>query len=92
MDTDAKTLDRPRNSPMEQQYESDMVKSLEQLGIEISVSPNGTTLRYDQIYTGGTTFEEALIIFLAEVLSRYEALWRWKSHMSNSGKLETPDP
>ena len=36
---------------MEQQDESDLVKRLEQLGIEVDVSPTVTTLTYDQIYT-----------------------------------------
>jgi hypothetical protein len=59
---------------MEQQHESDLVKRLEQLGIEVVVSPTGTTLTYEQIYTSGTTLEEAVVTFLGEVLSRYEAL------------------
>ena len=59
---------------MEQQHESDLVKRLEQLGIEVDVSPTGTTLTYEQIYTSGPTLEEALITFLGEALSRYEAL------------------
>jgi hypothetical protein len=29
---------------------------------------------YEQIYTSGTTLEEAVVTFLGEVLSRYEAL------------------
>jgi hypothetical protein len=59
---------------MEQQHESDLVKRLEQLGIEVHVSPTGTTLTYEQIYTSGPTLEEALLTFLGEALSRYEAL------------------
>jgi hypothetical protein len=59
---------------MEHQHESDLVKRLEQLGIEVDVSPAGTSLTYEQIYTSGTTLEEALLTFLAEALSRYEAL------------------
>ena len=59
---------------MEQQHQSDLVKRLEQLGIEVVVSPTGTTLTYEQIYTSGTTLEEALVTFLGETLSRYEAL------------------
>jgi hypothetical protein len=59
---------------MEQQHESDLVKRLEQLGIAVDVSPTGTTLTYEQIYTSGPTFEEALLTFLGEALSRYEAL------------------
>ena len=59
---------------MERQHESDLVKRLEQLGIKVDVSPIGTTLTYEQIYTSGSTFEEALLTFLGEALSRYEAL------------------
>ncbi len=59
---------------MEHQHESDLVKRLEQLGIAVDVSPTGTTLTYEQIYTSGTTLEEALLTFLAEALSRYAAL------------------
>jgi hypothetical protein len=59
---------------MGQQQESDLVKRLEQLGIEVIVSPTVTTLTYEQIYTSGTTLEEALVTFLGEALSRYEAL------------------
>ena len=36
---------------MEQQNESDLVKRLEQLGIEVDVSHTITTLMYEQIYT-----------------------------------------
>jgi hypothetical protein len=46
---------------MEQQHESDLVKRLEQLGIEVDVSPTGTSLTYEQIYTSGPTLEEALM-------------------------------
>ena len=59
---------------MEQQHESDLVKRLEQLGIEVDIAPTGTTFTYEQIYISGTTLEEALITFLGEALSRYEAL------------------
>ena len=59
---------------MEQQHESDLVKRLEQLGIAVDVSPTLTTLTYEQIYTSGPTLEEALLTFLGETLSRYEAL------------------
>ena len=38
---------------MEQQHESDLIKRLEQLGIEVDVSPTVTTLTYEQIYTSG---------------------------------------
>ena len=65
---------------MEQQHEADLVKRLEQLGIEVDVSPTGTTLTYEQIYTSGITLEEALLTFLAEALSRYEALRTWKAN------------
>jgi hypothetical protein len=59
---------------MEQQHESHLVKGLQQLGIEVVISPTGATLTYEQIYTSGTTLEEALVTFLGEALSRYEAL------------------
>jgi hypothetical protein len=65
---------------MVQQHQSDLVKRLEQPGIEVDVSPTGTTLTYEQIYTGGPTFEEALLTFLGEALSRYEALRTWKAN------------
>jgi hypothetical protein len=65
---------------MEQQHESDLVKRLEQLGIEVHVSPTGTSLTYEQIYTSGPTLEEALITFLGESLSRYEALRKWQAN------------
>ena len=76
---------------MEQQNETDLVKRLEQLGIEVDVSPTVTTFAYEQIYTSGSTFEEALITFLGEALSRYEALRTWKATMNWSDKHETPD-
>jgi hypothetical protein len=81
---------------MEQQHESDLVKRLEQLGIEVDVSPTGTTLTYEQIYTSGPTLEEALITFLGEALSRYEALRTWKANTMPivtdwSDKHETPN-
>ena len=65
---------------MGQQHTSDMVERLEQLGIEVVVSPTVTTLTYEQIYTSGATLEEALVTFLAEALSRYEALRKWKAN------------
>ena len=76
---------------MEQQHESDLVKRLEQLGIEVDVSSTVTTLTYEQIYIGAPTFEEALVTFLGEALSRYEALRQWKATMNWSDKHETPD-
>jgi hypothetical protein len=42
--------------------------------VAVDVSPTGTTLTYEQIYTSGPTLEEAFITFLGEALSRYEAL------------------
>ena len=65
---------------MEHQHESDLVKRLEQLGIEVDIAPIGTTLTYEQIYTSGSTLEEALVTFLGEALSRYEALRKWKAN------------
>jgi hypothetical protein len=65
---------------MGQQHESDMVERLEQLGIEVVVSPTVTTFTYEQIYTSGPTLEEALVTFLGEALSRYEALRKWKAN------------
>ena len=59
---------------MQQQHESDLIKRLEQLGIEVEISPTATTLTYEQIYTSGSTLEEALVTFLGEALSRYTAL------------------
>jgi hypothetical protein len=59
---------------LEQQHESDLVKRLEQLGIAVVISPTGTTLTYEQIYTSGATLEEALVTFLGETMSRYVAL------------------
>ncbi len=59
---------------MEHQHKSDLVKRLEQLGIEVDVSPTVITITYEQIYTSGSTLEEALVTFLGEALSRYEAL------------------
>ena len=50
------------------------------LEFEVDVSPTVTTLTYDQIYTSGSTLEEALITFLGEALSRYEALRKWKAN------------
>ena len=76
---------------MGQQHESDLVKRLEQLGIEVVVSPIGTTLKYEQIYTSGTTLDEALVTFLGEALSRYEALRTLKANRGWSDKHETPD-
>ncbi len=68
-----------KNKTVEHQHESDLVKRLEQLGIEVEVSPTVTTLTFEQIYTSGPTFEEALLTFLGEALSRYEALRTWKA-------------
>ena len=80
-----------KNKTMRQQHEADLVKRLEQLGIEVVVSPTGTTLKYEQIYTSGSTFEEAFVTFLGEALSRYEALRTWKANLNWSDKHETPD-
>lgn len=55
---------------MEQQHASDLVKRLEQLGIEIDVSPTETTFTYEQIYTSGPTLEETLLTFLGEAFAR----------------------
>jgi hypothetical protein len=71
---------------MEHQHESDLIKRLEQLGIEVAVSPTGTSLTYEQIYTSGPTLEEALLTFLGEALSRYEALRQWQAHTMPSDK------
>jgi hypothetical protein len=79
------------NKTMGQLHESDLIKRLEQLGIEVVVSPTGTTLTYEQIYTSGLTLEEALITLLGEALSRYEALRTWKANLNWSDKRETPD-
>ncbi len=76
---------------MEQQHESDLVKRLEQLGIEVDVSPTGTTLTYEQIYTSGPTLEEALITFLGEALSRYEALSKLYPFPSNHSRPTSRD-
>jgi hypothetical protein len=76
---------------MEQQHETDLVKRLEQLGIAVDISPTGTTLTYEQIYTSGSTLEEAVLTFLGEALSKYEALHTWKANMNWSDKHETPD-
>ena len=59
---------------MEHQHESDLIKRLEQLGIEVGEKPTVITITYKQIYTNGSTLEEALVTFLGEALSRYEAL------------------
>ena len=59
---------------MEQQHESDLVRRLEQLGIQVNISATGTTLTYEQIYISAPTLEEAVVTFLGEALSRYEAL------------------
>ena len=59
---------------MEQQHESDLVKRLEHLGIKVNISAIGTTLTYEQIYISAPTLEEAVVTFLGETLSRYEAL------------------
>ena len=81
---------------MEQQHESDLVKRLEQLGIEVDVSPTGTSLTYEQIYTSGPTLEEALLTFLGEALSRYKALRKRQVNTmpivtDGSDKHETPN-
>ncbi len=68
---------------MEHHHESGLVKRLEQFGIEVDVSPTGTTLTYEQIYISGPTLEEALLTFLGEALSRYEALRTWKATMND---------
>ena len=85
-----------KDKALEQQHESDLVKRLEQLGIEVDVLPAVTTLTYEQIYTSGPTLEEALITFLGEALSRYEALRTWKAHTmpivtNGTDKHETQD-
>ena len=49
-----------KNKTVEHQHESDLVKRLEQLGIEVEVSPTVTTLMYEQIYTSGPTFEDSV--------------------------------
>ena len=59
---------------MEQQHESDLVRRLELLGIKVHISATGTTLTYEQIYISASTLEEAVVTFLGETLSRYEAL------------------
>jgi hypothetical protein len=69
-----------KDKTMEHQHESDLVKRLEHLGIKVEVSPTETTLTYEQIYISGPTLEEAFITFLAEALSRYEALRKWQAH------------
>jgi hypothetical protein len=71
---------------MDQQHESELIKRLEQLGIEVDVSPTGTSLTYEQIYTSGPTLEEALLTFLGEALSRYEALRKWQAQTRPSDK------
>ena len=81
---------------MGQLHESDLIKRLEHLGFEVVVSPTGTSLTYEQIYTSGSTLEEALLTFLGEALSRYEALRTWKANMMPivtdwSDKHETPN-
>jgi hypothetical protein len=67
---------------MEHPHESDLIKGLQQLGIEVDVSPRGTTLTYELIYTSSSILEEALLTFLGEALSRYEAL-RKRSGLSS---------
>ena len=59
---------------MEREREADLVKRLEQLGIEVDVSPTLITITYEQIYISAPTIEEAVVTFLGEALSRYEAL------------------
>ena len=52
---------------MEQQHESDLVKRLEQFGIEVDVSPTGTTLTYEQIYTSGPPLKRLYSRFWARL-------------------------
>ena len=59
---------------MEQPHASDLIKRLEQLGIKVDVSSTGITLTHEQLYISALTLEEAVVTFLGEVLSRYEAL------------------
>ena len=59
---------------MEQPHASDLIKRLEQLGIKVDVSSTGITLTHKQLYISAPTLEEAVVTFLGEVLSRYEAL------------------
>jgi hypothetical protein len=59
---------------MGRQHEADLIKRLEQVGIAVDVSSTVITITYKQIYTSGPTLEEALVTFLGETLSRYEAL------------------
>ena len=73
---------------MGQQHESGLVMRLKQLGIEVDISPTGTTLTYEEIYTSGTTIEEAVVTFLGEALSRYEALRTWRAKMTWSDRNE----
>lgn len=67
---------------MENQHESELIKRLERLGIKVEVSPTVTTLTYEQIYISAPTLEEALVTFLGEALSRYEALRKRSGLMS----------
>jgi len=51
---------------------------------------------YEQIYTSGSTLEEALLTFLGEALSRYEALRKRQVNTmpivtDGSDKHETPN-
>ena len=57
-----------------EQHESKLTRCLEQLGIKVDISATGTTLTYEQIYISAPTLEEAVVTFLGETLSRYEAL------------------
>src|ERR1700724_54800 len=63
-----------KDKTMGRQHEADLIKRLEQLGIEVDVSPAVITITYKQISTSGSTLEEAFVTFLGEALSRYEAL------------------
>jgi len=63
-----------KDKTMGRQHEADLIKRLEQLGIEVDVSPAVITITYKQISTSGSTLEEAVFTFLGEALSRYEAL------------------
>src|SRR5713101_1210377 len=68
-----------KDKTMEQQHESDLVKRLEQLGIEVDVSPTVTTLTYEQLYGRRTTLDVALLAFMGGALSRCGAVRKWKA-------------
>ena len=63
-----------KDKTMGRQHEADLIKRLQQLRIEVDVSPTVITIPYKQISTSGSTLEEAVVTFLGEALSRYEAL------------------